>query len=238
VVNFGESAYVSTQSLIELLEQLQLGNVPDIVLFYDGVNDVYAAYQSGQAGVHQNLDQIGAKFQGGSSNRGSPLIEWLHESSLVALFKTVIAGPKQKPQQGEKVMNYETLKIDKTSLVGAVAQTYLTNYKVVTALAHEYGFKYAFFWQPVIVAGKKPLTDEEHTITESLDPASVALYTSFYDIIENTAPHYENLYYMGHIFDEQNSEIWIDDMHVTPLGNQIVAAKMLSVVGDADHLPG
>ena len=63
VVNFGETAYVSTQGVIMLLMQLQSGNVPDLVVFYDGPNDIYAAYQSGRAGVPQNLDQVAARFE-------------------------------------------------------------------------------------------------------------------------------------------------------------------------------
>src|SRR5215813_15469576 len=35
VVNFGQYAYVSTQEVIELTLQLQKGNIPDIVIFYD-----------------------------------------------------------------------------------------------------------------------------------------------------------------------------------------------------------
>ena len=42
VYNFGEDGFVSTQELNYLLYQLSLGNIPDAVIFYDGVNDGYA----------------------------------------------------------------------------------------------------------------------------------------------------------------------------------------------------
>ncbi len=64
VVNFGESAYVSTQSVLQLLLQLQAGNVPDLVISYEGYNDAFSAYQSGRAGVHENLAQLAASFEG------------------------------------------------------------------------------------------------------------------------------------------------------------------------------
>ena len=41
VVNFGESGYMSTQSVITLMLQLQSGNIPNLTLFFDGVNDIY-----------------------------------------------------------------------------------------------------------------------------------------------------------------------------------------------------
>jgi dTDP-4-dehydrorhamnose reductase len=104
-----------------------------------------------------------------------------------------------------------------------------------SALAQKYGFKFGFFWQPIISIGKKPLTDEEQAVRSSMDPAIVALYASVYRIIEQSASQYENLYYMGHIFDEYKSGIWIDDVHITPAGNQIIAQKMLSVVATRNH---
>ena len=64
VMNFAESAYVSTQDIIMLLLQLQSGNVPDLVVFYNIAGDISAAYQSGRAGVHANLDEIAARFEG------------------------------------------------------------------------------------------------------------------------------------------------------------------------------
>jgi hypothetical protein len=47
VMNFAESAYVSTQDVIMLQLQLRSGNVPDVVVFYNIGGDVYSAYQSG-----------------------------------------------------------------------------------------------------------------------------------------------------------------------------------------------
>src|SRR5205823_8873814 len=63
VVNFGESGYMSTQSVIELMLQLQSGNIPNMTLFFDGVADIYTAYQSGRSGMHENFDQVAARFE-------------------------------------------------------------------------------------------------------------------------------------------------------------------------------
>jgi hypothetical protein len=238
VVNFGESAYVSTQSVIELLRQLQLGNVPDMVLFYDGVNDVYAAYQSGQAGVHQNLDQIVSKLEGrrpGGGHRLHQFIEWLQGSYSFALFKNLSAAVRAKPQHSKELVTYETLQVDRAILSDSVARVYLADYRIVSALAQKYGFKFQFFWQPIISIGEKHLTDEEQAIKSSMDPALVALYDSVYRIIEQSFAQYENLYYMGQIFDQRKSGVWIDEVHVTPEGNEIVAEKMLSIVRNVYH---
>ena len=54
VENLGEFGYVSTQGLIRLLLCLRAGEVPDVVVFYDGANEIGAASQSGRAGVPLN----------------------------------------------------------------------------------------------------------------------------------------------------------------------------------------
>jgi hypothetical protein len=54
VVNFGESGYVSTQCFVHLLLELRRGNVPDLVVCYDGANEVASARQSGEPGIPLN----------------------------------------------------------------------------------------------------------------------------------------------------------------------------------------
>jgi hypothetical protein len=83
VENFGEDGYVSTQGLIELIVQLQSGNIPDMVIFYDGVNDVYAAYESGKPGVHPTLSKIEAKFE----EREQLLVKWIESTRLFSMIE-------------------------------------------------------------------------------------------------------------------------------------------------------
>lgn len=51
VSNFGQIGYVSTQKMLALFVQLKRGNRPDIVIFYDGWNDVASTKQNGTAGL-------------------------------------------------------------------------------------------------------------------------------------------------------------------------------------------
>jgi hypothetical protein len=90
----------------------------------------------------------------------------------------------------------------------------------------------------MISIGKKPLMDEERDIELLMDPALVALYDSVYRIIKQSASEYENLYYMGHVFDEYKSGIWIDFAHMTPAGNQIVAKKVINTITSKTATPG
>ena len=62
VSNFGQTGYVSSQELLTLMEELKGGNVPDLVIFYDGVNDTFAALQKGVAGLPQNEHNRAREF--------------------------------------------------------------------------------------------------------------------------------------------------------------------------------
>jgi hypothetical protein len=230
VVNFGESAYVSTQSVLELLMQLQSGNVPNWVIFYDGPNDVYTGYQSGRTDVHENVDALAAKFENRDVSHSGPLMELLKSFHLFSLSNSLVGKLSPMPQTSPALITYESKGIDALVLSEAVVQRYLGNYKIVDGLAHEYGFKYSFFWPPYISISQKPLKREEKALKLSIDPALNKLYYLVYRRIEPLHLEYENLYYMGKIFDEYEPLVWLDDAHVTPEGNRLIAQKMLETI--------
>jgi len=235
VTNFAESAYVSMQGIIMLLMQLRSGNVPDVVLFYSIADDVYAGYQSGRAGVLENLDMLAAKFEG--RREQDTFVDRLRSTysySLIDLLmsKLTIANSQQKEPGLSKLVTYESMGVDAATLSDSIAQDYFGNYMIVSALAQKYGFKHFFFLPPLISLGNKPLTPEEQQIkhrTES-EAALYKLFAGVYQAIERESSKYQNLYSMVHIFDRYNSLMWIDESHVTPIGNQLIAERMLNVI--------
>jgi hypothetical protein len=238
VTNFAESAYVSTQDVIMLLMQLQSGNVPDVVLFYTIEDDIYSAYQSGRAGVIANLDQIAARFEGRQAPSIPPTfvdrLRSTYSYSLIDMLmsKLTIANSQQNEPTPIKLVTYESMGIDVATLGDLVAQDYFENYKIVSALAQEYGFKYFFFLPPSISLGNKPLTPEEQEMKhrDESEAAHYKLFTAVHHTIERESSKYQNLYSMVHIFDRYDSLLWIDGSHVTPIGNQLIAERMLAVI--------
>jgi hypothetical protein len=242
VMNFGESAYVLMQDVIMLLIQLRSGNVPDLVLFYSTEGNIYAAYQSGRAGVPENLDQIAARFEGrrGPSTFVDRLrsgVNWLRSTDSYSLIdqlmgKLTIANPQRKEPPPSELITYESMGIDVAELSDLVMQDFLGNYKIVSALAQKYGFKYFFFLPPHISLGNKPLTPEEREMKHKteIQAAYYKLHTAVYQAIEREFAKYQNFYSIVHVFDHYDSLIWIDAGHVTPIGNQVIAEKMLDVI--------
>jgi hypothetical protein len=232
VMNFAESAYVSTQDVIMLLLQLRSGNVPDVVVFYNIGGDVYSAYQSGKAGDFQNLNQLVARFE----QQGSPYIDHLRNTYSYKLIdalmdKLTIAAPQQEPTENQLV-TYESMGIDATKLTDLVVQDYFGNYKIVSALAQQYGFKYFFFLPPRIFGGNKTLTPEEQEMKRETDtdPALSKLYTAVYQTVQRKASQYQNFYSLADIFNHYHGLIWIDGAHVTPIGNRLIAARIVDLI--------
>jgi hypothetical protein len=235
VTNFAESSYVSTQDLITLLVQLRSANVPDVVLFYNIGGDIYSAYQSGRAGTSENLDRLAARFE----KRPDLVLDMLRDTYSYALLdklmgRLTIADSEQEDRSPEaKLVTYESMGVDLAILSEAIVQNYFGNYEIVSALAQKYGFKYFFFLPPVLLTGNKSLTSEEQNIKRKeieTEPALSRLFIATYQTIERHSSRYPNFHSMNHIFDQYDSFVWIDPAHVTPLGNQLIASRMLDII--------
>jgi lysophospholipase L1-like esterase len=228
VVNFGEDAFVSTQSLIELMRQLQSGNIPDLVIFYDGVNEVIAAYESGQPGDHLTLSEIESKLE----EREHPLVQWIRSTRLYSLLGRIVQNRKNGGfKTGQDLLVNKTSESSQSNLADLIGEIYLNNYRIVGALAQEYGFKYFFFWQPHLVIGEKAMTEDEQSLRSELNTAIVNLVKSTYGKISIAASNHKNLWYIANVFDNQTEQIWIDTWgHVTPQGNRLVAREILAAI--------
>lgn len=222
VVSFGETAWVANQGLIALSLRLTGGETPDRVVFYDGVNEVLSAHQSGLPDVHQNLRQIEAKLE----TPATPLLEWLRRRETVRALGLLTAP------QPTLAADY-----DPSALGPAVAANYLGVHDVVSALGQGAGFAVDFFWQPHLVVGDKPLTPEEAAMVDQpfwaleITPELRRLFGSIYAGVVAEAEQRPNLHDLSDLFDTVEDGLWIDTWgHVTPEGNRRVAEAMVEVL--------
>ena len=231
VTNFGETGYVSTQSLVMLLLQLKLEHRPDAVVFYDGPNDVYAAYQAGRVGVHENFYQIAAQFERPpTSPTWMGLLRNTYAFALVDMLVGKLTAGAAKPQV--KVLNYETIGVDAATLSDLVVKNYMSNYTMVDLLARRYGFEAFMFIQPILSMGNKPLTREEQQMkrTYEADHALTRLDAAVYGAFARESSKHDRLFYLADIFDGNPASLWIDDSHVNPLGNDLIAQRIVDVI--------
>lgn len=214
VVNFGESAYVATQSLIGLSLALRAGARPDAVISYDGVNDVFAAFQSGHAGSHQNESTIAA---------GYPRPHWALQMLQASATFTLLRGSAN----GAPADTGASLPVP--ALADSVTKVYLGVVDEIRKLGVAYGFKTIFFWQPEIGESQKTFTADEQRIATRLNRRLVDLYKESYQrVAAVSADPADDLFDISNALANEKQDIFFDYAHIVPEGNSQVAKAMLA----------
>lgn len=165
VTNYGQISWVSSQELLSLLLELRDGRIPDLVIFYDGFNDVWSSYQVGRAGEHQNYPQIRDRVEGidilrVQNSLFAQLVGRTNTAQLIQLMRT--AGTLA--EEPREIITYATMGTDPVALAESTFAVYRRNMEMASLLGDGFGFDCLFIWQPCIWCGSKPMTENEHDI--------------------------------------------------------------------------
>lgn len=234
IYNFGETGYVSTQELNYLLYQLSIGNIPDAVIFYDGVNDGYAgAYSPAIPRDPQNLrerenNKIEKEEQRLFIGGAAKIYEISNYKRLVTYLQRQLFGDTQPLDNWDNLV-----KIDIKSNSMLVMDMYEAHIRQVKALSKEYGFEAFFFWQPNLFSLTRISNSYEESIIEKSSSVWVESQQAVYLVAKErlSKREHEYIYFLGNIFDEVDEPIYIDWAHVGPNGNQILATEIFHYIG-------
>lgn len=222
VVNYGEMGFNSTQSLIQLVKLLQAGDVPDIVIFYDGSNDVTAAHRNSQPGAHFSEEAVAPAMENAlnaDSPRPSPLRMLLANT---ATYRLLVKTPQVEPKWALPPFD--------PALVDGVENIYLANLRAASALAQEYGFQFFAFLQPVLPLKDKPDNPEQQMFLWDMPGGLPELFREVYPRWQEAAKQELYLHDLSSVLDGQPYPVWIDFNHLTPWGNLAVSDAMLKVI--------
>jgi lysophospholipase L1-like esterase len=232
VVNFAERAYVTTQEVLTLLLQLRAGNTPSVVVFYDGVNDILAAYQSGAAGTPLNEHNRQAEFnltkRGGEMfARGTRVA--VKTSSLYRFWSSTWKGLLDARAEARSDRR-ELDEGQRISLADSILRTYAANTDIVRTLAREYGFKTLFYWQPVAFVSKQLTADEKQRVeTHERSRHFEEIFKTTY---KRLAAHESLVGASGFrdlsgVFRAVTASVFIDFAHKSENGNERVAEEIV-----------
>lgn len=223
VVNQSDLGFNSTQGLILLMQLIEQGDIPDMVIFYDGTNDVYTAVQTSEPGSHYYVQNISPVVRGAllKPEESSTL---LRDLLLQTSTARLLLGNPPIPQPDWALPPFDPAFLD------GVVDVYLENVHMAEALAKQYGFEFFAFVQPVLPIVDRDYTDEEQAIIWNTHESAVEVFRLVYPRWEAAAADDPQLFYFGNILDEQPYPIWVDFNHVTPWGNLAVAHEMNKVV--------
>jgi lysophospholipase L1-like esterase len=185
VTNFGESGYVFTQELIELELQLRSGNVPDVVLFYDGMCDMTAAVQYGAAGTPMNEGNRSREFDFGRAVWGAETGVGSDLRAASAIGSAVLQR-MQFIQRLFAIVARPAATRPPEWLARDVARAYAGNAAIVEALSRAYGFRALYVWQPTLYSTTKTPTPFEQSLLSKAkgDP----LYLILREMNKTTVP--------------------------------------------------
>jgi hypothetical protein len=212
VFNYGQTGYVSTQDVIWFQLQLTQGNTPDVAIFYEGFNDVLSAWSQGLAGItlQENM-RLNDAEAGRILRAGQP----------------VLLLPNESLQQYDmSLANVEDATAE------AIAERWLANVEMVNALGEIYGVEVLFVWQPAIMF-KTPLTPTEQAIIARWENERSGLFYLYMDvdaIIRQRVHEYDNIVLLSDLFTEVDETIFHDLVHITEIGNGMVAEAVLPQV--------
>ncbi len=215
VVNFGRQSYVSGQELI-LLQRNVLPLSFDLIVVYDGFNDVWVPYKAEPLGVgfpflYSNLKEI-VERRGIVDLRA--VNSFLATKSAIFSYAAGRARERNKPQAG-------------FAIAGCLSE-YGRNLFQMAALAKAYRAEVIFATQPFV--GTKPRrTERESSFLSGVDLETMR---GFYDNVIETAksvaaqtgaryvPTFD-------VFREEGAEVFYDAVHIHPeRGNPVVAKRL------------
>jgi len=218
VTNFGEESYVTTQELLLLTEHLKRGGSPDIVIFYDGFNDALIGMEAPDPRTaHYGFWTIKERAEGSFRGR----FDFVYRSYTMQMVDAASQVFRGRGQPDSAT--------DLRAKAVTVVDNYEANLNMASALSQAYNFRFYGFWQPTLLYGHKPLVPFERTIVQAdtnrgarLDAPPVV---AAYEEAERRAPKAAFAYLAG-VFDSTAQPIYLDEAHLGPPGNELVASAI------------
>ncbi len=234
VTNYGQLGHNSTQEVITLQQLLKAGERIDIALFYDGVNEMACAEQTGRADSLFNEARRRAEFNLLHPDRRRNLAA----AALVAAAPRTLRRLRRLTGLGLRgplpAPDADLSCIDIPRLARDVIAVYAANLRLVRLLAREYGFRPLFVWQPVITTKRVKTADERRWENDhTTDPAARAqLYAAVVAGRRSSAEFAgaADAVDLSALFDDRTDPVYIDLYHLSEAGNAAIAEAILSAV--------
>jgi hypothetical protein len=219
-MNWGESAYTAHQSLVLLIQLLQEGHRPDVVVFYDGVNDVsHKCRAELTPSSHAREGQIRSALAAtkgenvyGLSYMAQPLVALARVvSSRIALFTRSGSSSRQYACHSDANRARE------------IADGFISDWDVARRLVESYGAKFIGILQPVTYYSNTKL---EHLRLSDIEKRQ---FEAVYPLIRQKMAGRPGLYDFTGVLDH-DEHIYIDFCHLSPNGNRHVAQKLVETL--------
>lgn len=234
VINAGESGYVSTQELILLFDRI-IRLKPDLVIVFDGYNDVYSGFINA-AGFPQNFSEFKKKLEGRNSlyYLGTAVKKLLSHSLLLRRLKTIA----KNAAVGRNVLLNREAKSSVYADASEVAKIYGRNLRYMRMILNNEGIESLFVIQPVLGFGSRQLTDSEKAILAYFN----SVIAGYSDYIKKTYSLFlselrrmrdeegAKILDLTDSFDMLDYAVYFDNVHFSDKGVRIVAQRIFEEI--------
>ncbi len=210
VENYAQEGYVSAQDLILFQARLALSDAPAVAIFYQGFNDVYAAYLRGRAGITlRENEQVNDVESGRLLRQGQPLFSPLTVDSRAYDWGLIATADNSAEE---------------------ILLRWAGNRRLIQALAADFGVTALFVWQPALF-GKRVHTAGEAQILSELEqsqPGFLELYQNVDRRLRQRLEEegWQDVILLTDLFAASEDEIFFDLVHINEIGNLQVAQAL------------
>jgi hypothetical protein len=214
--NYGEGAYTAHQGLLLLIELLQDGHRPDVVVFYDGVNEVVQKCRSELTPKsHAREARIKAALAATSADKTYDLRYMAGPLLAAAGALSDALGLRRQ----DTTFNCHT----DARKAQQIADNLIQDWEVARRLVESYGGRFIGILQPVAYYSDTKL---DHV---RLGDIQKAQYLAVYPLIKQKMAERLRLHDFTGVLD-QPEYIFIDFCHVSPNGNRYIAQKLVEAL--------
>lgn len=216
--NYGETAWTAHQSLTLLIQLLQEGHRPDVVVFYDGVNEV----------AHKCRSELTAKSHAREGRIRSALAAGRPENvygleymvgPLMGLAGVVSNRLSVWSRSGDRRFACHT----EATRARQIADYLIQDWEVARRLVESYNGRFIGILQPVSYYSNTKLDRIRQTDIQRKQ------FQAVYPLIKQRMAGRPGLYDFTGVLDRQEY-IYIDFCHLSPNGNRYVAEELVEVL--------
>ena len=224
-VNFGTSAYSSTQETLRFLLEYQTGftkyDKPDLVVFYNGANDIWAGVYLERPGYHDAYDRIKLRFD----NINSFYLLKIKEKLIENINFLKIINHYTNGGEREDYRYFETRSLDYQKLSKVQSDIYIKNIEIISPILSKEDIKSIYFIQPTIFStvNKNYHNSEKKLFYTKYYPNMYKAYDIGYSELRKKTSKINNVIDISDFFDGINKPIFSDYVHVGPYGNEVIS---------------
>ncbi len=226
VYNYGTPGFTLLQEIVKLMLLLKDGQRPDYIVFYDGSNEVYTAYQTGRVVNLHNFEEIQEKIEASPITLG--LKYMLAKCRIVQATEKTLAVFHLQYNYQEGAAQFTEKQLE--ALGKDIAKNYKESASLVQNLSETYNFNYTLFWQPVIFFETSTVEDEIRFDPHCRDQNLAKLFKIVTaNLLTSPPPRWVDLSGALH---QAPKPIFIDFCHMTEPGYATVSANIAAIVRD------